>query len=123
MDAGGRLDAFFAGRPQARALFDAVARAVAQAAPGAETRVTRSQVAFRRAHPFAAAWTPDRHLRGATAPLVLSVFLPERDGSPRWKEVVQPAPGRWTHHLELRDAAEVDAEVVAWLRRAGDAAA
>lgn len=118
----GALEAFFADRPQARVLFDAVARAVAEAAPDAEARVTRSQVGFRRAHPFAAVWTPDRYLHGATAPLVLSVFLPGRDPSPRWKEVVQPAPGRWTHHLELREVAEVDAEVVSWLRRAWDAA-
>jgi hypothetical protein len=54
--------------------------------------------------------------------LVLTVYLPYRDGSTRWKQVVEPAPGRFTHHLELVDPAEVDEEVTSWLRAAWEAA-
>lgn len=85
-------------------------------------RVSRSQIAFCRRRVFAAVWRPGQYLRGTTAPLVLTVYLPVRDASPRWKEVVEPAPHRFTHHLELRHAADVDAEVGRWLRRAWDAA-
>jgi hypothetical protein len=112
---------FFAGRPLAQQLFELVLRAQEAIGP-ASVRVTKSQIAFRRRRGFAWAWTPGRHLRGRVAPLVLSVALPARDGSPRWKEIVEPAPGRFMHHLELHDPAEVDAEVSAWLRRAWDAA-
>jgi hypothetical protein len=42
--------------------------------------------------------------------------------SPRWKEVVHPAPRTWMHHLELRLPDEVDGEVRAWLVEAYDAA-
>ena len=45
-----------------------------------------------------------------------------RDHSPRWKQVVEPAPGRFTHHLELRSVDEVDDEVGGWLREAWEAA-
>jgi hypothetical protein len=31
---------------------------------------------------------------------------------------VQASPRTWMHHLEVRDAAELDAEVLAWLRQA-----
>ena len=88
-----------------------------------EERTTRSQTAWRRRRPFAAVWRPSQYLRGDVAPLVLTIYLPFRDGSPRWKEVVEPAPGRFTHHLELRSAEDVDGEVLAWLRRAWEAAA
>ncbi len=115
-------DEFFAGKPLAFALFQAVAQAIG--GPGQATaRVTKSQIAFRRRRGFAWVWMPDRYLRGHTAPLVLSIALPRRDGSPRWKEVVEPAPGRFMHHLELYDPAEVDGEVAAWLREAWDQAA
>ena len=61
-------------------------------------------------------------MRGNTAPLVLTIFLPRHDTSRRWKEVVEPAPARFTHHLELTDAADLDEEVRGWLREAWQAA-
>ncbi|MFU8889851.1 MAG: DUF5655 domain-containing protein [Trueperaceae bacterium] len=110
------LDAFFAGRPASRALFEAVRAAVDAAGPSG-LRVGRSQVAFRRRVGFAYAWIPGRYLR-SDVPLVLSVALRRRDASPRWKEVAEPRPGRFTHHLELRDASEVDDAVRGWIAEA-----
>lgn len=89
----------------------------------AEVRVTRSQVAFRRSKAFAWAWVPDRYLHGRHAPLVLTLSFAWRDSSPRWKEIVEPAPGRFTHHLEMYSAAEVDDQVRCWLQEVWQAAA
>jgi len=50
---------------------------------------------------------------------------PRRAGSrdaPRWKQVVEPAPGRFMHHLELRTVEDIDERVRGWLREACDAA-
>lgn len=74
-------------------------------------RVTKSQVAFRRRVGFAYAWMTAMVLRRGDVPLVLTIGLRRRDPSSRWKEVVEPASGRFTHHLELRTASEVDDEV------------
>ena len=115
------LDEFFAGRDEARELCEAVRRAVEEIGP-VELRPSASYVAFRRRIAFAWAWVPGQYLRGETAPLVLTVGLRRRDASPRWKEVVEPYPGRFTHHLELYAADEVDEQVRAWLREAWDAA-
>lgn len=114
-------DDFFAGRPLAQALFALIRGAVDAIGP-ASLRMTKSQIAFRRRRGFAWVWLPDRYLRGRTAPLVLSISLPWRDRSPRWKEVVEPAPGRFMHHLELYDPADVDEGVRAWLRQAWETA-
>jgi hypothetical protein len=116
------LTTFFAGFEASRPLFHVLRRAINRLGP-VEMRISKSQIAFRRRVPFAWAWIPDRYLRGGHAPLVLSVVLSLRDPSPRWKEIVEPAPGRFMHHLELRAPDEVDDEVSAWLAAAWAAAA
>jgi hypothetical protein len=116
------VEGFFADHPLGLAVYDLVLAALGPLG-GAEVRVTRSQVAFRRRVGFAWLWLPGRWLDRPSAEVVLSIGLRERIGSPRFKEVVQPAPGRWMHHLEVRTTGDIDDEVVGWLRRAAEAAA
>ena len=111
------LDDFFAGRDESRLIFDTLRAAVA-AVGEAELRVTKSQVAFRRRRAFAWAWIPGTYLRGRHAPLVLTISLRHPDPSTRWKEIVEPTLGRFTHHLELRSSADIDDEVLSWLQEA-----
>jgi hypothetical protein len=62
---------------------------------------------------------PGKYLHGRpVAPLVLTVSLPYRDPSPRWKQIVEPYLGRYTHHLELYTKSDIDEEVRGWLRAA-----
>lgn len=103
--------------PRSRELFGVVRSAIDSLGP-ATIRVTKSQVAFRRRRAFAWAWMPGRYLRGDVAPLVLSVDLQRHDDSARWKQIVEARPGRFTHHLELWSAREVDQDVLDWLREA-----
>ncbi len=102
-------------------LFEAVRLAIEDIGP-VEVRLSKSQVSFRRRRPFAAVWMPGRYLRSKTAPLVLTIYLRRREPSPRWKEVVEPAPGRFTHHLELYSTTDIDEEVRHWLQEAWTAA-
>jgi len=111
------LDEYFAGHGESRHLFDALHARIATL-DLVEMKVTKSQVAFRRRKAFAWAWIPGKYLRGQTAPLVLSVALHRRDSSPRWKEIVEPRPGSFTHHLELYSDPEIDEQVQAWLLEA-----
>ena len=110
-------DECFSGSPQSKKLFAAVACEI-EAIGQSTTRVTKSQVAFRRRRTFAAVWMPAQYLKRQSAPLVLTIYLRHRNSSPRWKQIVQPAPGRFTHHLELYDPAEIDEDVGTWLREA-----
>lgn len=113
---------YFSGHPLALALHQEIATAISRIGP-VRTRVSKSQVGFYREHPFAATWRASQHLGRELAPLVLSIYLQRRDTSPRWKEVVEPSPGRFTHHLELRSVAEVDEFVRARLTEAWEQAA
>src|SRR5690554_1156570 len=115
------LDDHFAGLEMSRRVFDAVAEVVGRLGD-VEVRISKTQVAFRRRVGFAYAWVPEKHLGRPAAPLVLTVALRRRDHSPRWKEVVEPAKGRFMHHLELRQPDELDEEVAGWLREAWERA-
>jgi hypothetical protein len=108
---------FFAGRADSRRLFRVVSRAI-RALGDCTTRVSKSQIAFRRRRGFAWVWVPAFYLKRDTAPLVLTISLPYRDPSNRWKEIVEPYPQRFTHHLELHDVSDIDEEVTRWLRQA-----
>jgi hypothetical protein len=114
-------DEFFSGKALPKKLFAVVRREV-DAIGETSIRTTKSQIAFRRRRNFAWVWMPSQYLKGKTAPLVLTVALPWRDESPRWKEIVEPVPGRFTHHLELNGPADIDEEVRGWLQKAWEAA-
>lgn len=103
-------------------MFNSVQGLIEEIGP-AEIAVTKSQIAFRRDKPFAWVWRPGQYLRGRrVAPLVLTLSFAQRDPSPRWKSVVEPARGRFIHHLELFSQADLDDEVRAWLRSAWERA-
>jgi hypothetical protein len=106
----------FEGFPDGLALYRAVADAVA-AVGEAEVRVTKSQIAFRRRRGFAYVWRPGQYVNNEV-PAVLSIALPHKVASDRFKEVVHPSAKVWMHHIELRNTAQVDDEVRAWLTEA-----
>ena len=110
----------FSGSPRGLELFHAVERLLAVPAPPV-VRATKSQVAFREKRGFAYLWWPGRYVDSGV-PAVLSIALPRRIDSARFKEIVNPSPGVWMHHLELSSEAQLDAEVAGWLQEAREAA-
>jgi Domain of unknown function (DUF5655) len=116
------VDEFFAADLESRQLFETLREMVVAIGP-TQLRVTKSQIAFQRRKAFAWVWQPGQYLRGKHAPLVLTLAFRYRDVSPRWKEIVEPRPGYFTHHLELWSASEIDDEVRSWLQKAWEAAA
>ena len=117
MSASMTLDEYFEGAQASRPLFETL-RTMLESLGAVELRVTKSQVAFRRRKAFAWAWVPGKYLHRKVAPLVLTVALTRQDPSPRWKQVVEPVPGHFTHHLEVNNAGDIDQEVKNWLQEA-----
>ena len=111
----------FAAHPRAARLAQSAVRAIVGVGPSTQ-RVTRSQVAFRRKRAFAWLWAPEQYLGTRGAPLAISLALPHRLRSRRWKEVVEPRPGWFMHHLEVQRATDIDPEVHRWIRAAWEAA-
>jgi hypothetical protein len=106
----------FRGSPQGLELLRGVELLMA-GFPSSTVRTTKGQVAFRGRRGFAYMWWPARYVK-SDVPAVLSIVLPQRIASERFKEVVNPAPGVWMHHLELHSMADLDDEVAGWLGEA-----
>ncbi|MDQ0664098.1 hypothetical protein QFZ35_002596 [Arthrobacter ulcerisalmonis] len=114
------VERFFDDAPSALRLYRAAERMAAELGPH-EVRVSKSQISFRRRRGYAYLWRPGVYLKSAV-PLVLSLALPRKLESPRFKQIVHPAAGTWMHHLELTDGSQLDAEVCGWMREAYEAA-
>jgi hypothetical protein len=111
------LDEYFNGNDESRRLFDCLRELIETLGP-VEILVRQSQVAFRRDIAFAYAWMPGKYLHGRGAPLVLTIGFRHRDTSPPWKKVVEAAPGRFTHHMEIHSQNDIDEQVCGWLQEA-----
>ena len=108
---------FLGGNGLAARVFAAVKHALADVGT-VHVRTTKSQIAFRRRRGFAYLWLPGMYLTTPQAEVVLSIAMDRELTSPRFKEVAHPSPRTWQHHLEIRDVADVDDEIKAWLRNA-----
>jgi hypothetical protein len=106
----------FSGSPLGLELLRAVERMLSTFPPST-MRATKSQVAFRGRRGFAYMWWPARYIT-SDVPAVLSIALPRRLASERFKEIVSPSPGVWMHHLELCSLDDLDDEVAGWLKEA-----
>lgn len=118
---GVQPEEFFGGQPAALAVFERV-RAIIDRLRPFHVRVTKSQVAFRRKRGFAYLWRPGQYLKNPRAEVVLWIALGRHDESTRFKEVADPKPTQWMHHLEIHDIGDVDEEVADWLREAAERA-
>lgn len=101
---------FFEGKPEALALYEALTQAMEAALPPYTVTVQKTQISFANRHGFAFV-----SLRGG---LVVTFGLSRRVEDARVWQAVEPYPGRWTHHVRLGDAAQVDAQLLGWLREA-----
>ena len=102
----------FYAEPLARTIHRAFAHHVLQF-PGVTARVTKSQVPFRAQRAFAWTWRPGQYT-SSVIPIVISVALPQRLISERIKEIVEPRPNLWMHHLEITAPEQVDEELLDW---------
>lgn len=111
-------EAFFDGKPEARALFMAVERKIRAIGPAIIT-VSKTQISFATRTQFAWVWLPlptdgKRPLHS----LVLSFVCGRRIMHDQIVETIQPHPGRWTHHVIIAEEADLTLAVDAWLREA-----
>ena len=112
-------EVWFAEHPEALPVYARI-RELLEPVDSYDVRITRSQVALRRRRGFAYLWLPGMYVDSAA--VVVSVALGRPIDSTRFKQVVQPRPNLWMHHLEVHDLADLDDEVGAWLCEAADAA-
>ena len=111
--------------PEALPLYEALEGRILAEVDSVRIKVQKSQITFYNRRLFACA-SFARVRRKAELPpcwLVVTVGLARRLDSPRVAVATEPYPGRWTHHVVISDPAEVDDELMGWVREAAAFAA
>lgn len=115
---------FFEQKPTALPLYEAFRAAVLKEIPETRIDVKKTQISFYVRHMFAAvSFLPVRRKNERPEPYLTVTFgLRYRVENERIAGVSEPYPHRWTHHVMLGSKAEVDAELMAWIKAAADMA-
>lgn len=108
---------FFEGRSPELALYENLFGRLEAEFPDAAVRVQKSQISFYGRHLFAAVSLPLRRKRDWPENSILVTFgLSCQKRSPRIAAASEPYPNRWTHHVLVSAAGEIDGELLEWLR-------
>lgn len=111
---------FFDNHPAALPLYEKLKERILAEIPDTRIEVKKTQISFFTKHMFAAAsFTPVRKAKERPEPFLTVTFgLRDRAASPRIDAAAEPYPGRWTHHVMIGSAEEVDEELMGWIREA-----
>ena len=112
---------FFDGHPAELALYEALFRRMDGAFPEGTVKVQKSQISFYGRHLFAAASLPVRRRKDwPKMCLMVTVGLPYRLDSPRWRRPRSRIPAAGPTMSWVTEADQIDEELMGWLREAWD---
>ena len=110
---------FFDGKPEELALYETLLDQI-KALGNVSVVVHKTQISLKNRRVFACVSVfrvlPKRLLPARY--IVLTLGLPDPLDSPRIAVKTEAQPGRWTHHIVLGGASELDAELLEWIRQA-----
>ncbi len=111
---------FFNGHSAALSLYEKLKESILSQVPDVRIEVRKTQISFFTKHLFAAAsFAPVRKAKDRPEPFLTVTFgLPYQVLSNRIDAAAEPYPGRWTHHVMIGSAGEVDAELMGWVLEA-----
>ncbi len=116
---------FFETKQDALPLYEALREAILTTCSPVEIQVKQTQISFVNRHLFGAvSFTPVRKAKERPSPYITVTFgLSNQVGSPRIDASVEAYPHRFTHHLIIGSADEIDDELLHWMKEAADFAA
>ncbi len=111
---------FFDGKPDALPLYEAFEERVLSQIGSVKVRVQKTQIAFSNRYNFAfVSFLPVRKAKERPKVYIVVTFgLGYRVESPRIDGAVEPYPGRFTHHVLISRAEEIDGELMGWVKEA-----
>jgi len=111
---------FFDGDSGCTAIFDKLRHGLLEQYPDMQVLEQKTCLSFRNPRPFcyvslSREWNrrkdPDRYVI-----VTFGLDMPVPD--PRIRQCVQVTPNRFTHHVIVRDAGEIDEQLLAWIHMA-----
>ena len=111
--------AFFSGKPLEMELYNTLFRRMEEIFSDASVKVQKSQISFYGRHLFSAVSLPLRRKKNWPEHcIVVTIGLSHPLESPRTAVSMEPYPGRWTNHVLISEAAQIDEELMEWLKEA-----
>ena len=116
---------FFNRNPEAIPLYEAFEARLLAELEGVVIQPQKSQITLKNRRVFGAvSFLKARKAKDCPVPYItITLGLNRREGSPRIDQASEPYPGRWTHHIVIGSVAEIDDELMAWVKEAYDFAA
>ena len=113
---------FFGERMEALPVYERLEEAILTRIPDVKIKVSKTQITFANKRGFAfVSFNPCRKAKDRSAVWMTVTFgLGYRKESPRIDVATEPYPGRWTHHVMVGSAEEIDEELLGWIQEAAE---
>lgn len=111
---------FFGEHMDALPIYERLEGLILEQIPDVKIKVAKTQITFANKRGFAfVSFNPCRKAKGRP-PIWLTVTfgLGYQKESPRIDIATEPYPGRWTHHVMVGSADEIDEELMNWIKEA-----
>ena len=113
---------FFNDHMDALPLYERLEGLILEQIPDAKIKVFKTQISFSNERGFTfVSFNPCR--RAMERPNIWTTVtfgLSYRKDSPRIDVATEPYPNRWTHHVMVGNVAEIDGELMGWIREAAE---
>ena len=113
---------FFGEHMEALPIYERLENAILTRIPDVKIKVAKNQITFAARRGFAfVSFNPCRRAKERPAAwMTVSFGLGYRKEANRVDVATEPYPGRWTHHVMVGSTAEIDGELMAWIKEAAD---
>lgn len=113
---------FFNEKPAALPLYEVFAQRIFAEIDNVTVKVQKTQISFSNRHNFAfVSFLPARKAKDRPKTYITVTFgLHYKKESPRIDAASEPYPNRWTHHMLVSSAEEVDDELMGWIKEAAE---
>ena len=113
---------FFGERMEALPMYERLEEAILTRIPNVKIKVAKTQITFANKRGFAfVSFNPCRRAKERPPVWMTVTFgLGYRKEFPRIDVATEPYPGRWTHHMTVGSAEEIDEELLSWIQEAAE---
>ena len=111
---------FFREHMDALPIYERLEERIQTKIPDVKIKVAKTQITFAKRYGFAfVSFNPCRRAKDRPAVWMTVTFgLGYRKESPRIDVATEAYPGRWTHHVMVGSAEEIDEELLGWIQEA-----
>ena len=111
---------FFSQHMEALPLYEKLEGQILAEIPDVKIKVAKTQISFSNKRGFVS-FNPCRRAKERPAAwMTVSFGLGYRKEAERIDVATEPYPGRWTHHVMVGSTAEIDGELMGWIKEAAD---